>query len=369
MTNDTIHVSLFSSFAHARAAAGGALDGAAQPGPFDRLGWFEALHASAFPEATPLILCAKAGSAMAWLFLTGGQDGPVDGITNWYSFLFRPQFVSAPLRETRLRLLSALAARLRGVTPHLRFHPITDEGGSDRALLSDALRTAGWRVIPRVMAHKRMLHLAPGMRFDAYWAARPGSLRSTFRRKARQRPVVVDIHHRLDEGLWSIFESVFAASWKPEGDDFAFLRAFAQAEAEGGRLRLGVAWLDGAPAAVELWTVEQGCAYIHKLAFDERFADASPGTQLSHAMFRQAIDLDHATRIDFGTGDNGYKAAWMPETVPMWQIDAFDLRHAASWRPAFATWLSALSQPTGSHARQSGPPSGRRAALDAAWPP
>jgi len=199
-------------------------------------------------------------------------------------------------------------------------------------------------VTPRIMAMKRVLHLAPGTVFEDYWAARPGQLRSTFRRKTQRHPLDIAIHHQINDARWAALESVFGASWKPDGDDFHFLRAFAEGEASTGRLRLGIAHAGAEPAAAELWTVERGTAYIHKLAFDERFADASPGTQLSHAMFRHAIDVDGATTIDFGTGDNDYKALWMPSAVPMRQIDMFDLRRPPSWGPALATTLSSFSQ-------------------------
>lgn len=366
MVTQDIQLRCYDSFAHLRADAAGRLDEDTQPGPFDRLDWFETLHARAFPDGRPIILQASQGAAHAWLFLTGPAGGPLHGIANWYSFAFRPQFAGAEDGATRLALLTAIARELRGMSVQLRFHPIVDDCPVDSALITDAFRAARWRVIARVMARKRLLHLTPGTSFADYWAQRPGTLRSTFKRKGQRHPLEITIHDRIDDTLWAALETVFRGSWKPDGDDFAFLRRFAEAEAAAGRLRLGLGQLDGQPAAVELWTIEKDRAYIHKLAFDERFADASPGTQLSHAMFRNAIDIDKVALIDFGTGDNEYKASWMPQAIPMRQIDAFDLRRPASWRPAFATWLSALSQPDSESARiESKASGGRRAALEA----
>src|SRR3546814_1064470 len=74
-----------------------------------------------------------------------------------------------------------------------------------------------------------------------------------------------------------------------------------------GTLRLGFARLEDQPVATQLWTVENGVALIHKLAHDQGFDGASPGSLLSHAMFAHAIDRDHVATIDYGTGDNGYK--------------------------------------------------------------
>ena len=371
MTDDRIQVECSSSFAQVRALANGRLDAGAQPGLFDRLDWFETLHAHAFPNAKPLIVQAKRQGAQAWLFLTEAAPGHLTGIANWYSFTFRPQFHGAPDAASREALLAAIARALRSRGHSLSFHPIVDDQTADAALIAAAFRRGGWHVVTRAMARKRLLHLPLGSDFAGYWAARPGALRSTFRRKQQRHPLAVSIHHALDDGLWRLFERIFAGSWKPHGDDFAFLRAFAEREAAAGRLRLGIGHdssdehRGGEVAAVELWTVDQGTAYIHKLAFDERFADRSPGTQLSHAMFAHAIDVDGVRRIDFGTGDNEYKANWMPDSVPMRQIDAFDLRRPASWRGAAMAHLSAIAQP---HERDAVAPrmtdGGRRAALE-----
>lgn len=366
MATEPISVRCFDSFAQARADAAGRLDDDAQPSPFDRIDWFENLQASAFPDCTPLIVTARQGEARAWLFLAREKRHVLSGLANWYSFQFRPQFFAAEDMATRLALLRAMATELRGAAPRLRFHPVIEDGSDDGALLGQAFGATGWRVVSRIMGRKRVIALPPLASFQDYWNARPGRLRSTFRRKSHRQPAVIAIHRDVDDQLWAAFEQVFKASWKPHGDDFAFLRAFARSEAQAGRLRLGLATLNGEAAAVELWTIDQRRAFIHKLAFDERFARASPGTQLSHAMFRHAIDDERVSAIDFGTGDNDYKAAWMPQTVAMRQIDAFDLRAPASWGPAMATWLSALSQPAAGGGQPEGKAQGgRRAALQA----
>jgi CelD/BcsL family acetyltransferase involved in cellulose biosynthesis len=44
------------------------------------------------------------------------------------------------------------------------------------------------------------------------------------------------------------------------------------------------------------------------------------------AMFRAAIDEDRVTSIDYGTGDEPYKADWMTERGTLWRIEAFSSR-------------------------------------------
>jgi len=41
-------------------------------------------------------------------------------------------------------------------------------------------------------------------------------------------------------------------------------------------------------------------------------------------MFRAALDDDRVRRIDYGTGDEAYKADWMEERRLLWRVDAFD---------------------------------------------
>lgn len=339
----TCSVTLHRRFDAVRASARGALDGEAQPGPFDRLDWFEALHASAFAGQTPLIAEARAGAAAAWLFLSAspGKDGLVS-LANWYSFVARPQFAGGEAGQDPEELLIPLASALKREASHIRLYPVVDEPGGSLARLRAAFGRAGWRVVARKMARKRVLRLAPGTRFADYWAQRPGALRATIARKTARFPLDITIHRQIDDAVWAAFTQVFAQSWKPAGDDFAFLRHFAQREAASGRLRLGLARLDGEPAAVELWSVDQGHAYIHKLAYVERLGPASPGSRLSHALFAHAIEVDRVSVIDFGTGDNAYKAAWMPDALPMWQLDLFHLGRLAVWPGALRATLSAL---------------------------
>ncbi|MGQ0588956.1 MAG: GNAT family N-acetyltransferase, partial [Sphingosinicella sp.] len=125
---------------------------------------------------------------------------------------------------------------------------------------------------------------------------------------------------------WADYEAVYRASWKPDEGSFAFLRALAEQEGEAGTLRLGIARQDGAPVAAQLWLVENGEATIHKLAYAESAKSLSPGTILGEAMFRRAIDTDRVRLIDYGTGDEPYKADWMADRRPLWQLSAYNPR-------------------------------------------
>jgi CelD/BcsL family acetyltransferase involved in cellulose biosynthesis len=85
--------------------------------------------------------------------------------------------------------------------------------------------------------------------------------------------------------------------------------------------------------AAQCWTVENSVAYIHKLAHFESHKALSPGTTLSAALFKHVIDVDQVRLVDFGTGDQGYKADWMEATRPRYRIDCLNPARPRTWAP------------------------------------
>eukprot|EP00456_Euglypha_rotunda_P086025 TRINITY_DN87037_c0_g2_i1.p3 TRINITY_DN87037_c0_g2~~TRINITY_DN87037_c0_g2_i1.p3 ORF type:complete len:110 (-),score=18.69 TRINITY_DN87037_c0_g2_i1:95-424(-) len=106
---------------------------------------------------------------------------------------------------------------------------------------------------------------------------------------------------------------------------------------------MGIARIEGIPVAAQYWTVEDGTAFIHKLAHVEDSLKASPGTLLSAALFRHVIDVDHVERIDFGTGNDGYKKDWMNRHEPLWRLEAFNPSRIAAWGPAIKAFARSLT--------------------------
>src|SRR5262249_30489346 len=96
--------------------------------------------------------------------------------------------------------------------------------------------------------------------------------------------------------------------------------------AERGILRLGLLYVDGEPAASQLWIVHNGRALIYKLAYDERFADLSVGTILTAFLMEHALDVAKVEEIDYLTGDDGYKKEWMSDRRERWGILAMNPR-------------------------------------------
>lgn len=299
-----------------------ALTASTAPAPFDRAAWFALL---ADTGLTPLIAMAGDGDDAAALALTEAS-GHITPLRNWYSFTWREL---APAGAAGDRLLAAIATGLKQRGYRVTLEPVPGEDGSAQRL-ARAFRDAGWKVAVEPCDINHILPLR-GRSFADYWAARPGPLRTTLKRKAKK--VEVEVLTRFDAAVWTEYEAIYAASWKPAEDQPAMLRAFAQAEGEAGRLRLGVARADGLAVAAQCWTVENSIAYIHKLAHLESHKPLSAGTTLTAALFEHVIDVDKVTLVDFGTGDQSYKADWMEEVRPRFRIDCLDPAQPRSWPP------------------------------------
>lgn len=302
--------------------------------PFDRAEWYVLLAQTGL---TPLIASAHDGKRNAVLALTDikGQLAP---LRNWYSFTWR---ALAPEGETGDQMLGEIAKQLKARAHRVALEPVPEEDGS-ATRLAEAFRKAGWRVEVTQCDTNHLLNVH-GRSFNEYWSMRPGRLRTTLKRKAKKVKTYIVSH--FDAELWSIFEDIYKSSWKPEEDQPAMLREFAEQEGNAGRLRLGVAQSGGTPVAAQFWTVENGTAYIHKLAHLESAKKLSAGTTLSAALFKQVIDEDRVEIVDFGTGTQNYKADWMEATRPRYRIDCLNLSSPRAWLDLARLTARRLTQP------------------------
>jgi Acetyltransferase (GNAT) domain len=307
-------------------------------GPFDRAEWFDRLAAMHFKGLPRADAYGRSGNAAAWLSLVAPHPNTRTSLANWYSFVHRPQFSGARDAAAQQLALTDLCAGLKRSVARLTLYPVPESDGSV-PMLRAALTSAGWWVSAQPAGDSHWLDLN-GLDYDGWWQMRPGELRSTVARKAKKGLVETTIADRFDAAMWADYQRIYTASWKPEEGNSALLRAFAEAEGAAGRLRLGLARIAGAPVAAQLWTVENGSAYIHKLAHVEDSLRASPGTLLTAAMFRQAIAVDKVRRVDFGTGDDRYKRDWMNCHGKLWRIEAFNPARPAEWLPAIKSTLA-----------------------------
>ncbi len=304
---------------------------------FQRRQWFDMLARHCFADQRCLWPRAEEDGAALTLPLVD-QGSQLSSLSNYYSFSYGPIIEGTSTPERQEALLCRIAAQLRETHQRISFYPLLDHDGTAR-LMRRAFASAGWIALLTEQNSNHVLYLN-GRDFEAYWAGRPGPLRSSVKRKGRASPYGFAIHEQLTEPLWQHYLAVYATSWKNAEPWPEMVRAIAEDAAARGVLRLGVASEGDEVVAAQIWTIEGPTACIHKIAHDSAHDRKSPGTLLSHYMFRHMIDREKVEQIDYGTGNNAYKRDWMEQERSMLRLDCFNPRKAAMWLPALRTGLS-----------------------------
>src|SRR5260370_2009039 len=93
-----------------------------------------------------------------------------------------------------------------------------------------------------------------------------------------------------------------------------------------GGLLLVEPYIDDAPAAAQVWIVNNGTASIYKIAYDQKFKELSVGSYLTMHLMERAIDVDKVREIDYLSGDDRYKSDWMSHRREHWGILAINPR-------------------------------------------
>ncbi len=329
---------IFRNLADASKTAMGSLDRAAQPVLFDRFEWFERTMAHCPPAPFALIGRARAEGADGWLVLAEDGRGHAQALASWYTLRFAPIFTGAPSDKVRRALLVAIARRIGKRLVSIRLAPMIE---ADCDLVAAAFAASGWSADRRETSCRWTIDVT-GQSFAAFWAGRPGELRATVKRKGAKAAMDITIHRDFDGMAWTDYEAIYGESWKPGEGSPEFLRAMAQDAAANGALRLGIGKIGGEAVAAQLWTIENGAAIIHKLAYRQTASEFSPGSLLSAAMFESAIDTDHVDLIDYGTGDDRYKRDWMDTRTPLYTLTLHNHRSLRGLAGSAKTRVAAL---------------------------
>ena len=247
-------------------------------------------------------------------------------LTNFYSCQFSPALGAdagdpEPIFDALVRSIRSQS----GSPQVLRFDSL-DPHAVGFVGLRAAFDRAGFATQPFFHFGNWYETFAPGEGFEAYWQARPSKLRNTVKRKGkkldRDTDAVFDLHtdpKTVAEGI-EAYRTIYASSWKDPEPYPDFTEGLIHTAAASGNLRLGVLSVDGVPAAAQLWLLCRGRATIFKLAYDETFRQMSTGSILSAHMLRHVVD------VDYGRGDDPYKAEWLPRRRERWGFLAFDPR-------------------------------------------
>lgn len=288
-------------------------------GPFARADWFTLLEKSGLQPVLPTI---SDGTQTLSLPLMKGPHG-LETLSNWYAFTWQ----ALSTDDASPALLEDLARSLATQSSRIDLAKLADEDGT-ATRLETAFCNAGWAVFREACDVNHILHVN-GRSYADYLASRPGPLRTTLKRKAKK--VEIRISHAFNARAWAAYEDIYKASWKPEEGDPELLREFAEGESAEGRYLFGMALAEGQPVAAQFWTVDTGTALIHKLAHLESAQKISPGTSLTAALFEEVIDRQKVKLVDFGTGNDSYKADWMELTRPRYKLTCLRRSDMRNW--------------------------------------
>jgi CelD/BcsL family acetyltransferase involved in cellulose biosynthesis len=247
---------------------------------------------------------------------------------NYYTPLFSPLVADGNSATVCLDALAREIAQGVSRSDMVSMYPMDRDAPMYASTLS-ALRAAGMAVQPYLCFGNWYLKVN-GRSYDDYVKTLPPRLRNTMKRKGNQlenrlRIEIISGGSALGEAI-AAYETIYRASWKqPEGHP-EFMPRLIRTCADEGWLRMGVAWIDGEPAAAQVWMVDDGVASIFKLAYDQRFVKHSVGSLLTAALMRHVIDIDRVQEVDFLSGDDAYKQDWMSHRRERWGIAAFNLR-------------------------------------------
>ena len=251
----------------------------------------------------------------------------LESLSNYYSSLFGPVVdPDEPELEALLALLARAIAREHSRWDEIQLNPLAAEGRGFDALLR-ALRAEGV-LVDRFFSFGNWTVSVGARSFAQYVEGRPRTgarQRKKLLPSARFRFSLVTQPQDVDAAM-ADYERVYRSSWKVDEPYPRFMPGLARRCAEQGWLRLGIAYLDGEPAAAQLWIVAEGTASIFKVAYDQRFAKESVGTLLTSLVMEHVIDRDKVSLVDYLAGDDGYKKDWMSERRERWGIVAFNPR-------------------------------------------
>ncbi len=289
------------------------------------------------------IAAVEEGESLALLYAEPTRPGQWQSLTNYYASQFSPWAGSRASGPVSLARSLGPAASAHTVT----LAPMAEE---DMQALADDFRRAGWFVRP-YSCFGNWYQPCAGLSFDEYMSQRPSQTVNTWRRKAKKFSAAGS-EARLQlvtepadvPAAMEAYASVYAKSWKVPEPYPHFVPAWALNCARRGWLRLGIAWIGDVPVAAQFWFTRGGCAFIYKLAYDEAYSKYSAGTVLSAFMFRHALETDGVHEIDYLTGDDPYKQAWMSHRRERWGLVACNRSSVRGLTRAAYEWAGMVRQ-------------------------
>jgi CelD/BcsL family acetyltransferase involved in cellulose biosynthesis len=308
-------LALFADPADLPAGCEGLFAAGAAENVFSSRAWYRNVVRHGLPASTTacFALWSEEGRPLAIFPMQRDADGTQRSLTTPYTCLYAP-LLAPEIDGAAIIRAAAAFGRFCRPAASVRLDAIAADWRGLPPLL-EGVRRVGL-VVQRFDHFGNWYESVSGRSWQSYLAARPGALRETVRRKLAKaerdpntRIETIAGPDGLEDGI-AAFESVYRRSWKEPEPFPAFNAGLMREMAPLGLLRLGIMRIGGEPVAVQLWVIDNGRATVLKLAHDETFKPASPGTVLTAAMLRRLLDDEGVSEIDFGRGDDPYKRQW-----------------------------------------------------------
>src|SRR2546421_2436475 len=235
--------------------------------------------AAAGAQGTPAGMLLMRGSSNSSSFFSPSR---LEALANYYSCFYAPHLAvsQGELRET----LRALTLAIAQEEPHwdsVEVKPM-DVNSREFPELVEAFKAAGF-IVQTFFSFGNWYLPVNGRSFAQYSESLPSVLKNTLNRKrkklektGRAKIEIVTGGPSLDAAI-DAYMKVYLSSWKQPEPHPEFVPGLIRTCSAMGALRLGIVYVDGGPAAAQLWIVHHGNALIYKLAYDERFGELSVG--------------------------------------------------------------------------------------------
>ncbi len=291
--------------------------------PFATAEWYELLERTCFVSARGKIIRISARSRLdaevslpLWYRPSRWGNGALSGLSNFYTPLLAPTGSSDDQEEIALEIVRFLR-ETRGWST-LSLQPIADDAPWVRVLTRELQRVG--IAFDRYFCFGNWFADVRGIDSSSFEAKLPSQLRHTLMRAGKRVNRTGDFRIEIEAGKLDDyvlqrciddFISVYGRSWKRAEPFTRFIPNLFALASRKGWLRFGCVHQGGRAIASQLWLTHGGVASIYKLAYDAESARYSPGSLLTQALVRYAIDVDHVNEIDYLVGDDTYKQDWM----------------------------------------------------------
>lgn len=293
--------------------------------------WWRTMTEAGLPDdaSAEFLIVESGAAAVLMLALQRGRTG-LAGLSGPYSCLYRP-LLARGMSDGEIMAAAEIAAGPLGAAGLCRLEAM-DADAPWLMAFEAGLRRSGLRPL-RFDHFGTWEENVAGLSWEDYLAARPGVLRETIRRRLRRAAGLafeIVTGDGLEAGL-AAYEDVYGRSWKVPEPFPRFNATMMRNAAAEGTLRLGLLRDGEQTIAAQIWINAGGRAMVAKLAHDEARRRLSPGTVLTARMVQHLLDKERISVLDFGRGDDPYKASWTTR-----RAQRIGLLLANPWRPSGA---------------------------------